>query len=292
VKDEEASMSASIRIEVRAKTVEEAVRLALAQLNRQRDEVQVEVLREPTGGIFGFGAEEAVVRVTAAARAADVAPAEDDEEYDEEYDEDEEDEEDDGAEVDEDDADEDDDYDYDEEEDDGGVAVAVADDPAQRQIDATAQATLQELLEHMGIAARVSLRDRRQLYLSPEDPPTTALDVQGTNLGVLIGRKGETLVALQYVANLIVNRRTGQWTRVLVDVGGYRRRREESLEGLAQRVAYRVMQSNRAVTLEPMPPNERRVIHMTLKDHEQVYTESSGEGEHRKVTILPRPHGR
>jgi spoIIIJ-associated protein len=144
----------------------------------------------------------------------------------------------------------------------------------------------------MGISARVTVRDRRLLYLSPDDPPTTALDVQGSNLGVLIGRKGETLAALQYVVNLMVNKDIGQWTRVLVDVGGYRRRREESLEGLAQRIAYRVAQSHRAVTLEPMPPNERRVIHMVLRDNPDVVTESSGEGEARKVTILPRARGR
>ena len=85
---------------------------------------------------------------------------------------------------------------------------------------------------------------------------------------------------------MIVNRRTGQWTRVLVNVGGYRRRREESLEGLAQRVAYRcgAEQSPRDVGADAA--NERSVIHMVLKDHGQVYTESSGEGEQRKVTIL------
>jgi spoIIIJ-associated protein len=135
------------------------------------------------------------------------------------------------------------------------------------------------------------VQDRRGalLWLLP-DP--VALPDPGYQLGVLIGRKGETLVALQYVANLIVNRKVGEWTRVLIDVGGYRRRREESLEGLAQRVAYRVVQSNRAVTLEPMPPNERRVIHMTLRDNPDVATESTGEGESRKVTILPRQKGR
>jgi spoIIIJ-associated protein len=86
----------------------------------------------------------------------------------------------------------------------------------------------------------------------------------------------------------MVNKRLDQWTRVLVDIGGYRRRREESLEGLAQRIAYRVAQSHRTVTLEPMPPNERRLIHMVLRDNPDVFTESSGEGENRKVSIMPR----
>jgi spoIIIJ-associated protein len=262
-------MSPANRIEVQAKTVEEAVRLALAQLNRRQEQVQVEVLREPTGGIFGFGAEDALVRVTA---VGDVDEAEDDEleedleeDYDEEYDEE-----------------------YEEDE----YATAETDDAALAEMEEISRELLEQLLDKMGIAARVSLRDRRQLYLADGDPPTTALDVTGRNLGVLIGRKGETLSALQYVVNLMVNKRLGQWTRVLVDVEGYRRRREESLEGLAQRIAYRVAQSRRSVTLEPMPPNERRVIHMILRDNPDVYTESSGEGDSRKVTIIPRLPGR
>lgn len=257
-------MSMVNRIEVQAKTVEEAIRLALAQLNRERDEVEIEILREPTGGIFGFGAEEAVVRVTAPSTAEEEL---DDEEYEEEEDEEDEDEE------------------LDEE-------APVIDAAALRDLELAAQDVVEELLTHMGIGGRVVIRDRAQLYLAVDDPPTTALDVQGPNLGVLIGRKGETLAALQYLVNLMVNRRVGQWTRVLVDVGGYRRRREESLEGLAQRIAYRVAQSNRSVTLEPMPPNERRVIHMVLRDNPDVSTESSGEGENRKVTIMPRGRGR
>ena len=261
-------MSAANRIEVQAKTVEEAVRLALAQLNRQQDEVRIEVLREPTGGIFGFGAEDAVVRVTVLNPVIEVV-AEDEEDYedDEDLEEDEYEEE----------------Y-YDEPEPETDENV--------RELEQVAQAKLEELLTRMGIEARVSPRDRRQLYLADDDPPTTALDVQGRNLGVLIGRKGETLVALQYVLNLMVNKEVGQWTRVLVDVEGYRRRREESLENLAQRVAYRVAQGRRAITLEPMPPNERRVIHMVLRDNPDVFTESTGEEPSRKVTIVPRAQRR
>lgn len=251
-------MSPANRIEVQAKTVEEAVRLALAQLNRRDDQVQVEVLREPTGGIFGFGAEDAVVRVTAL-EAAEAGDEGDDE--DEEYE---------------------DDLEADE----------AAPESDLDELATVARETLEELLGTMGIAARVSVRDRRLLYLADDDPPTTALDVNGRNLGVLIGRKGETLAALQYIVNLMVNKQMGEWTRVLIDVESYRRRREESLEGLAQRIAYRVAQSRRAVTLEPMPPNERRVIHMVLRDNPDVATESSGEGEARKVTIMPRAVGR
>jgi spoIIIJ-associated protein len=172
------------------------------------------------------------------------------------------------------------------------VATSDEEDADLRELEEAARESTEELLTRMGISARVVIRDRGQLYLADDDPPTTAIDVFGPNLGVLIGRKGETLSALQYIVNLMVNKQLEQWTRVLIDVEGYRRRREESLEGLAERVAYRVAQSQRAVTLEPMPPNERRVIHMVLRDNPDVYTESSGEGENRKVTIMPRPRAR
>ena len=118
-------------------------------------------------------------------------------------------------------------------------------------------------------------------------------ELQTEGYGPLYGDSHEIVFKTwQAGGHLMVNKDVGRWTRVLVDVGGYRRRREESLEGLAQRIAYRVVQSHRPVTLEPMPSNERRVIHMVLRDNPDVFTESSGEGEARKVTILPRVRGR
>lgn len=114
------------------------------------------------------------------------------------------------------------------------------------------------------------------------------LDVQGDDLGMLIGRRGETLVSLQYMLNLMLARRTATRVMVGVDVGGYRRRREESLRSLAMRTADRVRASGQSVTLEPMPPNERRIIHIALSDNPDVLTVSIGEGEGRKVAITPR----
>jgi spoIIIJ-associated protein len=104
---------------------------------------------------------------------------------------------------------------------------------------------------------------------------------------MLIGRRGEHLSHIQYLVNLMVNRKLNTWSRVILDVEGYRSRREESLIGLAERVARQVSRSHRPVTLEPMPPNERRIIHLTLRAHSDVGTESSGEGNERRITVLP-----
>ena len=111
------------------------------------------------------------------------------------------------------------------------------------------------------------------------------LDVEGDDLGMLIGRRGSTLASLQYMTNLIVSRRFKQNAPFSVDVEGYRRRREESLRALAFRMAERVRSTGRPVTLEPMPPSERRIVHMALADDPEVATESVGEGEARKVSI-------
>ena len=124
--------------------------------------------------------------------------------------------------------------------------------------------------------------------LDPEDPPTIFIDVLGRDLGMLIGRRGEHLAQLQYLVNLLVNRRLDTWTRVVLDIEGYRSRREESLIGLAERVARQVARSRRPIVLEPMPPNERRIVHLALRENPEVTTESNGEGSFRRVTVQPR----
>ena len=145
---------------------------------------------------------------------------------------------------------------------------------------------LERLLELMDIDAGVRAR-------APETPGDgtglvrAVLDVTGEDLGILIGRRGETLASLQYVVNLMVNRQLKSRTTFGVDVEGYRRRREESLKGLAQRMAERVRSTGQPVTLEPMPPNERRIVHLALAKDPTVITESVGEGDSRKVAITP-----
>jgi spoIIIJ-associated protein len=132
--------------------------------------------------------------------------------------------------------------------------------------------------------------------VSARDPATpgdgvgmiqSVLDVDGDDLGLLIGRRGQTLSSLQYLLNLMVSKQTSKKVAFGVDVDGYRRRREETLVSLANRTASRVRGTGRSVTLEPMPPNERRIIHITLQDDPNVMTVSIGEGEGRKVAITP-----
>ncbi|MGH2559175.1 MAG: protein jag, partial [Thermomicrobiales bacterium] len=148
---------------------------------------------------------------------------------------------------------------------------------------------VKELLTRMGVVADVVAVDNpSSVALSPEDPPTIFIDVLGRDLGMLIGRRGENLAQLQYMVNLLANRKLGEWTRVIVDVEGYRSRREESLVGLAERVARQVARSRRPIILEPMPPNERRIVHLTLRGNTEVTTESNGEGTNRRITVQPR----
>jgi spoIIIJ-associated protein len=159
-------------------------------------------------------------------------------------------------------------------------------DEAEEQI---AKEIVRELLTQMGIEAEVVAVDNPStMPLDAEDPPTIFIDVLGPDLGMLIGRRGDHLSQLQYLVNLIANRRLETWTRVVIDVEGYRTRREESLVGLAERIGRQVSRSRRPIVLEPMPPNERRIVHLTLRGNPDVSTESSGEGNMRRVTVHPR----
>jgi spoIIIJ-associated protein len=143
---------------------------------------------------------------------------------------------------------------------------------------------LRRLLELMDVDADVTVR-------APETPgdglgrASAVLDVNGEDLGILIGRRGSTLAALQYMVNHMVSRQLKSKALVGVDVERYKRRREEALIGLAQRLADKVKASGRTITLEPMPANERRIVHLALASDPQVVTVSLGEGETRKVLI-------
>jgi spoIIIJ-associated protein len=159
-------------------------------------------------------------------------------------------------------------------------------DEAEEQV---AKEIVRELLGQMGITADVVAVDNPStMALDAEDPPTIFIEILGQDLGMLIGRRGDHLSQLQYLVNLIANRRLENWTRVVVDVEGYRTRREESLIGLAERIGRQVARSRRPIILEPMPPNERRIVHLTLRGNPDVTTESSGEGNMRRVTVQPR----
>ncbi|MCI0845120.1 MAG: protein jag [Chloroflexi bacterium] len=138
------------------------------------------------------------------------------------------------------------------------------------------------ILEAAGVNVTRTLR-------AANDPESGGpiIDLAGEDSGLLIGRRGQTLQALQFLVNLIV-RRQFEGVRVVLDVENYRQRRELQLREMATTIAKRVAETNRSITLEPMPPADRRIIHTSLTDHPGVSTESTGEGEGRKVTIMPK----
>jgi spoIIIJ-associated protein len=275
-------MAKRTSVEIQAVSVDEAVRLALDELSLSRDEVDIEVLSEEGPAEDA----EALVRVTAKGQASQPEPRASRE---------------------------------------GrssrprrrgrggngngskdwlGGRTSPGDRPSRRgtpppvngapreRVDAEqeqeAKQIVSELLSRMGVDAEVVAVDNpSSVPLSADDPPTIFIDILGRDLGMLIGRRGEHLSQLQYLVNTLVNRKLGNWTRVIIDIEGYRTRREESLVGLAERVARQVARSGRSIVLEPMPPNERRIIHLTLREHPDVSTHSSGEGAQRRITVEP-----
>jgi spoIIIJ-associated protein len=147
-----------------------------------------------------------------------------------------------------------------------------------------AQGILEELMSHLGydVEVQVLTGETNRLNVTTRDA------VEREALGALIGRKGERLSALQHLVNLMLSKRMGEWTRVLVDVEDYRGRRERQLRELADRAAGRVIETGRMLQLEPMPALERRWVHLALREHPDVATQSVGEEPNRRVVVLPR----
>lgn len=154
------------------------------------------------------------------------------------------------------------------------------------QVVPIAEQVVGELLEKMRVRARIKAQ-----VVPPadeNDQKMVLVEVQGDDLSILIGRRSETLNALQYISSLIISKEAGQWVPLLIDVQGYRARRERQLRVLARRMAEQVSHTGRRMALEPMPANERRIIHLELREHPEVTTESIGEEPNRKVTIIPK----
>jgi spoIIIJ-associated protein len=206
-------------LEVTGRSVEEAIEIALNQLGAERDQVAIDVLNPGRGGILGFGAEPARIKVTLTTPPTGLANV--------------------------------------------------------------ARITIDNLLRLMKVTGSSNLKSQE-----PDENGTIEVDLEGEDSGLLIGRKGETLRALQFVVNILVSRQAEG--RVVLDVEGYKDRQFASLRAMAVRVADRVVSSGRSVILEPMAPSERRAIHMALSDHPSVETSSSGIGPDRKVTVAPR----
>ena len=148
-----------------------------------------------------------------------------------------------------------------------------------------AEEIVSKLLYHMNLQAQVSAQYEES---DREDRRTIHVDVRGDDLSILIGRRSETLNAFQYVASLMVGKEVQQWVQLVVDVEGYRSRREHQLQQMARRMAEQTVKTGRRQVLEPMSANERRIIHIELRDHPAVTTESMGEDPYRKVTIIPK----
>jgi spoIIIJ-associated protein len=261
-------------LEIIAPTVDEAVSKGLTELGLSRDRVEVDILDEGNRGLFGIGTRQARIRLSIlepsevpqpgrsfeapppptpvvekpveAPAEAQPAPAE--ETFQESP----------QQEISEDDTD----------------------------VMELAEATVQELLERMGVQADVNTSIADEEDNRGRRP--VLINIIGSDLSILIGRQTETLNALQYITTLIVGKELGRSVSLIVDVEGYRQRREQQLRQLARRMADQAVKTGRRQVLEPMPANERRIIHIELREIPEVETESVGEEPRRKVTILPK----
>lgn len=238
-------------VEQKGNTVEEAIELALKKSGLPREKVKIEVIVEPKKGVFGLGAQSAIVRVTAveekfeqtASQPTEITPAK--------------------------------------------VELSKQKPrPGQDVPETSAEEKspgikfLQEVFKGLGIEAKFQA-------LSTEDE-SQVIDIITPESALLIGKQGKNLDALQYLTNIAINRDADKRVRVLLDIEGYRARRKETLVALVKKVADEVRQTGRSVSLEPMNAYERRIVHLTLKEDPDIATESMGEGEERRVVIKNR----
>jgi len=232
--------------------VDEAVARGLEQLGLNRDEVDVEVLDSGSKGILGIGGRQSRVRISIKNLTQPV----------------------------------------DLQETESAIAELHRPEPLtdtelseeDRRSLKVAKEVVDELLVRMKIKAQVT-----SYFVEPEDENDERMvmvDIQGNDLSILIGRHSETLNSLQYIASLIVSKELGEWLPLMIDVQGYRKRREKQLRQLGRKMADQAVQTGKRQVLEPMPANERRIIHLELRNHPLVTTESTGEEPFRKVTIF------
>jgi len=250
-------------LEIIAPTVNEAIEKGLAELELPREAVEIEILDEGSRGLFGLGSHLARVRLIVKQSASESYEPEISGSLSEVPEKEE----------------------IEEEPAPKPVRIPAANTKEEITLH-VAQETVSELLEKMHIQAQV-----KASYGELDDVRGTRailVDITGKDLSILIGKRSETLNALQYIARLIVSKELGENVTLVIDVEGYRSRRERQLRQLAHRMAEQAIKTGRKQTLEPMPPNERRIIHIELRQDVHVTTESYGEEPHRKVTIIPK----
>lgn len=201
-------------IEKSAKTVDEAITLALKELGISREDAKIEVVEEGSRGLFGLGAKDAVVKVV-----------------------------------------------------------------SNINLEKRAQNFLDEVFLSMGLRVDLDIQTEGKVM---------RINLIGENLGIIIGKRGDTLDALEHLVNLCVNKGDGEYVKVILDAENYRARREQTLVKLAKSLASSVTRNNRKITLEPMHSNERRIIHATLQNNPNVDTFSVGDEPNRKVVIAPK----
>lgn len=249
-------------VETTGETVEEAVAKGLEELGAAPDDVMVEILEEPSRGLFGLGAKPARVRLVLMVDRTPPPPRPEP---------------------------------VPEREREPKkpaprptlVPAAPVVDEAELDEDArVARQIVMEIMEKMGIRAEVVVQ--RSETARDDDSSPWIINVTGRDVQNLIGRRGETLASLQYITRLIASRRLQRRADIVVDVAGYKSQRSDRLKQLAHRMADQAVEQGRIVILEPMPANERRIVHLALRGREDVVTKSEGDGSSRKVTIVPK----
>ena len=222
-------------LEKSARTEDEAIAAALAELGLDRDDVSVEIVERAKSGFLGIGASPAVIRVSYEAEDEPAAPA--------------------AAPA---------------------KAAAVVDE---NEDYAEIRRFLTGLLERMGVTADIEI--------SPRENGGVNVNLSGSGMGAIIGRRGETLDAIQHLTNYVVNRGSEKRLHISVDAECYRSKREESLTRLAEKMAEKAIKYKRSMALEPMNSYERHVIHTALQNYEGVTTSSTGVEPNRRVVVCP-----
>ena len=243
----------ALSTEKKAKSIDEAVELALTELGIEKENAEIEIVQEPSKGFLGIGAKDGIVKVTAKeaekkqkadkpakavkAEKAEKAPAKPKKVKTS-----------------------------------GGVYNS--DSPAEN-----AKNFIKDVLNAMGLEVEVTAELKEDIV---------EVNLEGDNMGVVIGKRGDTLDSLQYLTSLVVNQKSEDYIKISIDTENYREKREEVLCALANRLAAKVARTGKKFALEPMNPYERRIIHSNLQDNEDVTTFSIGQEPYRKVVIAPK----